>query len=325
MNPTTSTEPIHHSGRPIQIGLLLPIVEKSMAGATARWTDFVALARAAEDLGFDSLWVPDHFLLPWRDDSGRTEGCWECWSLLSALAAVTTRITLGSWVACTIFRNPALLAKMAETVDEISGGRLVLGLGCGWDEPEFRAFGYPFDYRTSRFEEALAIIHPLLREGQVDFAGKYFAARACELRPRGSRPSGAPIMIGGHGRRGLRLAARYADLWDAAFSDLPDAVAARAAVDAAYVEIGRDPTTLARTAGLRVQLPDSRPYPPDYPSWRDDPWTGSSEELAEHARAYARAGYSSLQIWGNPLTIAGIEKLAETLRLLDRASIHRSK
>ncbi|HEY8885344.1 MAG TPA: LLM class flavin-dependent oxidoreductase, partial [Chloroflexota bacterium] len=122
MDVTTRSASASNRGRPLEIGILLPIGEGMLAGTTARWPDFLALARAAEKLGFDSLWVPDHLLLPWEDASGRTEGCWECWSLLSALAAVTDRIVLGSWVACTIFRNPALLAKIAETVDEISGG-----------------------------------------------------------------------------------------------------------------------------------------------------------------------------------------------------------
>jgi probable F420-dependent oxidoreductase len=305
-------------GRPLQIGLMLPFSAGQMAGGTARWPDFLELARLAEEVGIDSLWVPDHLLQPWRDGSEWAEGCWECWSLLAALAAVTNRITLGSWVACTSFRNPALLAKMADTVDEISGGRLVLGLGAGWNELEFRAFGYPFDHRTSRFEEALAIIHPLLRAGRVDFAGKYFTAHDCELQPRGPRPNGPPILLGTGGPRGLRLAARYADTWNVAWTDFVEAVAARAAMDAACVAEGRDPSTLARSAGLRVAIPGFAPYPPGFPAWGDATVTGSAEELAEQFRAFAREGYSSLQLWINPTTTAGIEKIVEVLAVLDR-------
>jgi alkanesulfonate monooxygenase SsuD/methylene tetrahydromethanopterin reductase-like flavin-dependent oxidoreductase (luciferase family) len=121
---------------------------------------------------------------------------WEGWTMLSALAAATERVELGTLVTCSQFRNPALLAKMAVTVDEISGGRLTFGIGAGWNEPEFRAFGVPLDHRVGRFEEALQIIVPLLRDGHVDFEGQFYSARECELNPRGPRPSGPPILIG---------------------------------------------------------------------------------------------------------------------------------
>lgn len=318
MDLAVPSRPASPSGRPLQIGLVLPMAEGMMAGATARWPDFLALARAAEDLGFDSLWVFDHLLMPWHDGSGRTEGCWECWSLLAALAGATQRIAVGSWVVGAGFRNPALLAKMADTVDEISGGRLVLGLGAGYNETEYRAFGFPYDYRTTRFEEALAIIHPLLRMGRVDFAGTYYEARACELRPRGPRPKGPPILLGTSGPRGLRLAARYADIWNAAWTCLDDCIAYRPAVDAACVEIGRDPATLARSAGLLVEIPGAAPYPPGYTNWSRPPLTGSADELAAQFREFARAGYSHLQLWVNPATVAGIERVAEALNRLDR-------
>ncbi|CAA9554442.1 MAG: hypothetical protein AVDCRST_MAG88-995, partial [uncultured Thermomicrobiales bacterium] len=153
----------------LKVGLHLPIGEGMLQGRTPRWSDIAALARRAEEVGFDSLWIPDHLLF--RTAPGESVGVWECWSLLAALAAVTVRVELGPVVSCAGFRNPALLAKMAETVDEISGGRIILGLGAGWHEPEYDAFGYPFDHRASRFEEAFTIIRALLQEGHVDFAG----------------------------------------------------------------------------------------------------------------------------------------------------------
>ena len=137
------------------------------------------MALRMEAAGLDSIWLYDHLLYRWP---GRpSDGIWECWTILSALAEATQQVELGTLVACTPFRNPALLAKMAATLDEVSGGRFVLGLGAGWHQPEFDAFGFPFDHRAARFEEALRIIGPLLRSGYVDFAGSYYAARECEL------------------------------------------------------------------------------------------------------------------------------------------------
>src|SRR6516162_3824332 len=196
--------------RPIKVGLLLPIAEETMAGATPRWADLKAIARLAEAGGFDSLWVPDHLIIDFTAYGVPAEtraGLWDCWSILAALAAVTTQVELGTIVACVGFRNPALLAKMADTIDEISGGRLILGLGAGYHEPEHRAFGYPFDHLVGRFEEALQIIHPLLRKGAVDFHGKYHQATECELRPRASRSAGPPILIGRRGRIGRECCA----------------------------------------------------------------------------------------------------------------------
>src|ERR687893_2015533 len=184
-----------------------------MAGATPRWSDLAAIARRAEEVGFDSLWVQDHLLFRYPDQE--PEGPWESFSLLAALAAVTSRVELGTLVTCVSYRNPALTAKIADTIDEISGGRLILGLGAGWHEPEYAAFGFPYDHRVSRFEEALQIITALLRTGHVDFQGAYYTARDCELRPRGPRPEGPPILVGGSGERMLRIAARYADAWNA--------------------------------------------------------------------------------------------------------------
>lgn len=155
--------------RPLEVGILVPQGEFRWNGRLPRWTDLRAMARLAEDIGLDSLWVVDHLL--YRTPDGEPEGIWECWSLLSAFAAVTERITLGTLVVCTNWRNPALIAKMAETVDEISGGRLILGLGAGNTEHEFRRFGFPWERRVSRFAEALHIIHGLLRNGWIDFSG----------------------------------------------------------------------------------------------------------------------------------------------------------
>ena len=244
--------------------------------------------------------------------------------MLSSLAAVTTRVELGTIVVCTGFRNPTLLAKMADTVDEISGGRLILGLGCGYHETEFRAFGYPFDHLVGRFEEALQIIHPLLRHGTVDFHGKYYSAQECELHPRGPRRSGPPILIGARQPHMLRLTAQYADYWNiVGINDVENLIPVRDAVDAACSKVGRDPTTLQRTLMLLVDLPGSYKGPlPDelrrYRSIRTPPATGTPEEMADLLRALAREGVSHVQLWLEPNTMSAIDAFVPVLELLDR-------
>jgi alkanesulfonate monooxygenase SsuD/methylene tetrahydromethanopterin reductase-like flavin-dependent oxidoreductase (luciferase family) len=304
--------------RPLKVGLFLPLWEERTSGTVPSWAEILARAKAAEAVGADSLWVPDHFIFRFPDTE--PEGVWEGWSFLAALAASTERVELGQLVTCTTFRNPALLAKMADTVDEISGGRLTLGLGAGWHEPEFRALGHPFDHRISRMEEAITIIHGLLKHGQIDFEGTYYQARDCELRPRGPRAAGPPIMIGGSGARVLGLTARFAGVWNRDFDKVnpelepfsPEDLAAwRPRVDAACVKIGRDPATLKRTAGVLVDLPNA----PGREGW--DALTGPPEEIAEGLRSYASAGFSHVQVWLEPFTLEGIEAFALVLELLD--------
>jgi alkanesulfonate monooxygenase SsuD/methylene tetrahydromethanopterin reductase-like flavin-dependent oxidoreductase (luciferase family) len=304
-------------GRPLTVGINLPTVEGSLEGSTVRWADLLAFAERAEELGFDSLWVPDHLLLSWQE---RTRGIWECWSLLAALAAVTSRVILGPLVACTAFRSPALLAKMADTVDEISGGRLIVGLGAGWGGREDRAFGVKSDHRVDRFEEALQIIVPLLRSGHVDFEGRYYQARDCELRPRGPRSGGPPIMIGAKGPRMLRLAATYADLWNAEgpLHRPEEIIPLRAAGDAACAEVGRDPSTLGRSASVVVNLPLRQEQGGQRSQTRaEQPEPASPEEIAEILRGYAREGLEHVQLWLTPSTIAGLEWFKTVLDLLD--------
>jgi alkanesulfonate monooxygenase SsuD/methylene tetrahydromethanopterin reductase-like flavin-dependent oxidoreductase (luciferase family) len=240
--------------------------------------------------------------------------------LLAALAAVTSRVELGPLVSCTGFRNPALLAKMADTVDEISGGRLVVGLGAGWNGPEYRAFGFPSDHRVDRFEEALQIIVPLLHEGHVDFQGRYEQARGAELRPRGPRPGGPPILIGAKGPRMLRLAATYADLWNAEgpLRRPEEIIPLRAAGDVACAEVGRDPSTLGRSASVVINLPTAQgPGGQGAPTQGARPEPMSPKEIAELLRGYAQHGLGHIQLWLSPSTIAGLEWFAAVLDLLD--------
>lgn len=302
--------------RPLKVGVQLPEVER-----VVRWPELVAMAGAAESVGFDSLWVGDHLL--YRSADGRTKGPWEAWTTLAALAAVTDRIGLGPLVAATSFHNPPMLAKMAATVDEISGGRLILGLGAGWNETEYAAYGFPFDNRAARFEEAFTIIRTLLREGQIDFAGRYYEARDCELLPRGPRPTGPPLMIGSIGPRVLRATLPHVDAWNAWYvwfgNDVARVRAVLAAVDEACAAVGRDPATVERTVTVLVQLPGGEGRDEvDDDGQTSRPLAGSADEIADGLRTFAVAGIGHVQLVVDPITQASIEALGPVLEALDR-------
>lgn len=302
------------SGASLKVGLILPETERQMNGGTARWRDLAEMARLGEQIGADSLWFTDHLIH--REAEG-PRGMWECWSLISALAAVTERAEIGTLVLCNSFRNPALLAKMADTVEEISGGRLILGIGAGWNKPEYDAFGYPFDHRTDRFAEALVILTSLLRKGHVDFEGTYYTARDCELRPRGPRAGGPPIMIGASeaGPRMTELVARYGDGWNTWFSSTKNTVAGLLPllerVDAACEAVDREPSSLARSCAVIVEV---GPHEPS--AMTGVPISGSAAEIAAGLRAYGDAGISHLQVWLEPNTPEGIAAFAPVLEEL---------
>src|SRR2546429_5643206 len=243
----------HTSGQRMKIGIVLDTGEGALEGRTPTFRDLQTMAQVAEQVGLDSLWLSDHLIyrFPGQDESAP----WEAFTMLSALAAVTTRIALGPLVACTSFRPPALLAKMADALDEISAGRLILGLGAGWHQPEYEAFGYPFDHLAGRFEEAMQVIAPLLREGQVDFDGQYYQVHNCVLRPRGPSRNGPPILIAGRRPRMLQLTARYADAWNTAWHMEPAVVKVRyEEFKEACVLVGRDPANVELTVGTEVKF-----------------------------------------------------------------------
>ncbi len=300
----------------MKVGVILPFSQREMGGETPRWNDLVAMARTAEAIGLDSIWISDHLLF--RFEGQEPRGPWECWSLVSALAVATERVEIGTYVNCTSFRNPTVFAKMIDTVEEISGGRLIIGLGAGWHEPEYQAFGFPFDHRVSRFEEAIEIITRLLREGHVDFQGRYYQARDCELRPRGPRPAGPPIMVGSTRPRMLRLAARYADAWNGFAKRIDVLPSLNTSVDEACRDVGRDPATLARTAETHVRFPHLAP------EGDEADLMGEPEELAEVLAPYAGHRLAHLQLRIRPDTVASIEAFAPALEALDRRLGHRA-
>jgi probable F420-dependent oxidoreductase len=304
------------AGRLLGVGVQLPEVEREV-----RWPELRDMARVAEDVGFDSVWLGDHLL--YRYPSGETRGPWEAWTTLAGLAEATERVTLGPLVAATAFHAPFMLAKLASTVDEISGGRLVLGLGAGWNNTEFRALGVPFDHRVSRFEEAFTVVRTLLREGEIDFDGRFVQAREAVLLPRPVRPGGPPILVGSNGPRMLAATLPWADAWNSWYADTgnsPEGIPAlRTLVDDAARAAGRDPADIERTVAVQVQLPGGTGRIMGDTARRQavTPLTGTADEIAEELRAYAREGIGHVQLVVDPITSDSIEALAPVLEALD--------
>jgi alkanesulfonate monooxygenase SsuD/methylene tetrahydromethanopterin reductase-like flavin-dependent oxidoreductase (luciferase family) len=258
--------------RPLKVGVQLPEVER-----VVRWPELRAMIETAEGIGLDSVWVGDHLL--YRERESEPVGPWEAWSQLAAIAAITTRIQLGPLVAATSFHNPGMLAAKAAAVHEFSGGRLILGLGAGWNEDEYRAFGFPFDHRVDRFAESIEITTTLLREGRATVAGRYYHVQDCPLLPARADGGRVPILVGcGGGERMMSLVARWADAWNGAWygSPGPKFHALRDSLHAACEAAGRDPATVELTIGMIIGDKESR-VPPHADAiaealgqWRDE-------------------------------------------------------
>jgi alkanesulfonate monooxygenase SsuD/methylene tetrahydromethanopterin reductase-like flavin-dependent oxidoreductase (luciferase family) len=300
--------------RPLKVGVQLPEVERVVP-----WSELREMATTAEAIGVDSLWFGDHLLYRYPDGDERAP--WEAWSSMAAVAAVTERVALGPLVACASFHNPAVLAKMAATLDEIAGGRLILGLGAGWNATEYAAYGLPYDHRVSRFEEAFAIIRGLLVDGSVDFRGAYHVAPDCVLLPP-PRPGGPPLMIGSIGARMLQITLPHVQAWNAWYSwfgNSPEGYRPmRDTIDAACRAVGRDPAEVERTLALLVALPGATGRPVgDVTDPQPPPIDGSPERLAAALRAFAAEGVGHVQLVLDPITVESIRALAPTLSLLD--------
>jgi alkanesulfonate monooxygenase SsuD/methylene tetrahydromethanopterin reductase-like flavin-dependent oxidoreductase (luciferase family) len=302
--------------RPLKVGVQLPEVER-----VAPWSDLARMATTAEALGYDSIWVGDHLIF--RDGDQPPRGPWEAWTVMAALASITERVEIGPLVASTSFHHPAMIAKKAATLDEVSGGRLILGLGAGWNESEYAAFGYPYDHRVSRFEEAFTIIRRLLRGEELDFRGDYYTLDDCLIVPPGPRPEGPPLMVGSAGERMLDITMPHVQSWNAWyawFGNRPENLTPwMEKVDEACRRVGRDAETVERTCAVYVGLTGGKGRHGGATNEEDvPPLTGSTAELAAAMRQYAAAGISHVQLVLDPITVEAIEEFAPVLAELDR-------
>lgn len=297
--------------RPLKVGIQLPEVEWEVP-----FPELIRMAQAAERVGFDSLWLGDHLLY---DLPAGPRGPWEVWTSLAAIAATTERIVIGPLVASTSFHAPQMLAKQAATVDAISCGRLILGLGAGWNEREYRAFGFPYDNRVSRFEEAFTIIRTLLHDGEIDFHGRYYDADHCVLHPRPDRQ--LPLMVGSTSPRMLSITLPHVQSWNIWWSIYGNTAAGfertKAEVDTALAAAGRNGQVEA-TCAVYVQIGAGAGRLMGHDNDAVEPLRGSPSELADQLREFAAAGASHVQLVVDPITWDSIESLADMLVELDR-------
>jgi probable F420-dependent oxidoreductase len=283
----------------MRLGIQLPEVERVVG-----WPEYAAMARAAEETGYDSIWLGDHLLY---DDPPR--GPHEVWTLLAALAAVTERVELGPLVACTAFHPPGVLAKMAATVDEVSQGRLILGLGAGWNRREFAAFDLPYDRRVSRFEEAFAIVRDLLAGETVHRQGQFHSAERTQLLPPPRRR--IPLMVGSNGPRMLAATLAHVDAWNTWFADTRNTPEGFAEIDARVTEAaeraGRDSATLTRSVCVYVHLEGAGERKSGVEPVTPDTLPGALD-------AYAQAGADEVILIADPITEASVRALAARAR-----------
>jgi probable F420-dependent oxidoreductase len=287
--------------QPLRVGIQLPEVEREV-----RWPEVLAMARAAEETGFDSIWLGDHLL--YRGGGRPERGPWDVWTQLAALAAATERVKLGPLVACTAFHPPGILARMAASVDEVSGGRLVLGIGAGWNEVEFRAFGIPYDRRVSRFEEAFEIVRRLVAGERVTFHGRFHEVEDAVLLPPPERR--IPLMIGANRPRMLSIALPYVESWNTwhtHYGNTPEGFSHRnAEVSEAAEQAGRDPATLERSACVLVSAGGSDERP-------ETSTPVEAARLADHLRELEEAGADEAILVASPITETSVRELAAAL------------
>lgn len=276
------------------------------------WPQLVDAWKAAEQAGYDSAWVFDH-LMPITGD--KDDSCLEAWTLLGALATQTQRMRIGALVTGNTYRNPALLAKMATTVDHISNGRLNFGIGAGWFEPEHRAFGFPFGTakdRAERLDEALQVITQLWLQPNASFAGKHYSIHEAPFAPAPLQKPHPPIVVGGQGKKWIMpLVARYADGWNAPIGMTPSGIRERKEILRAECErIGRTPCDIEISVFL--PLVNITSIPLAGPVTRlgaravvpskiaKNILAGSAEEIAGHIQGFVDAGVTHVILYLRP-------------------------
>jgi probable F420-dependent oxidoreductase len=295
----------------MKIGIQLPEVEWEVP-----FDELIGMARLAEEVGFDSVWLGDHLIY---DLAVGSRGPWEVWTSLAAIAASTSRVELGPLVASTSFHAPAMLAKQAATVDAISGGRLIVGLGAGWNRREYDAFGFPYDNRVSRFEEAFTIIRTLLRDGEIDFHGRFSDVDRCVLHPRSPRPGGPPLMVGSTGARMLDITLPHVDAWNmwwSQYGNTADGFASeKARVDRLIEAAGRSVAAVDVTAAVLVRLAGGAGRQMgDYDAGqRVEPLTGTPSGIADQLHGWESAGATHVQLVADPITSDSIEWLGDVI------------
>lgn len=281
---------------------MVPVSEWHAFGGSPHFADILEISQTAAGTGFEALWFADHFSFASDEDGMR--GFWDAWTLIAAIAASVPDVALGPLVACTAYRNPGVIAKMTEMIQDISDGRFILGLGAGWHKPEYDQFGIRFEPRVSQFEEALEIIHGLVRNGEADLQGRFYQANEAVNLPRSAHREGPPILIGSVGDRMLRLLARYGDAWNGGWQGSTDGVREKIAkLDAACAAVGRDPSTVVRTIGVNIAREG-------YTGSRGNPFRGDTAETVTFLREVEALGFRHIVIGLDPCTPKSVEAFA---------------
>lgn len=295
--------------RGTSLGLMVPVSQRATFSGTPHFADILEMSTLAERIGIEGLWFADHFSFTSDTD---LRGSWDAWTLMAAIAANVPNVQIGPLVACTAYRNPGVIAKMTEMIQDISGGRFILGLGAGWHKPEYDQFGIRFEPRVSQFEEALKIIHGLVRNGEADVQGEHYQANRAVNLPRSAEGHRTPILIGSSGDRMLGLLARYADAWNTCWygstEGLPENIAK---LDAACEVAGRDPSTVVRTIGISVAGEG-------YTGSRPDALVGDGEAQLSFLHDLEELGFRHIIVGLDPCTPQGLEVIAPVVEAFNK-------
>lgn len=292
----------------LKLGAIVSPFEDPKSGVAPPWGAIKEAAIVAEQVGFDTVWVPDE--LQWESPQwDGPRGWWEGVAVTSAVAEATTTVEVGTWVLSALHRNPGLTVRVAHTIDEISGGRFILGYGAGHAGRQGEAFGFPPDKTVGRYEEALTIVTDLLRNGESTFGGEYHSTVRQIAAPSGPRPTGIPLLLGGHGPRTMGLAVQHADIWSAYATESSQAEAFVPLIEqlnATCESQERDPSTLERSIGVFVRSPgtaaDVEPLGPSL--------EGTQDDIVRDVEKFAAIGATRVEMWVAGDIVAGFERLA---------------